>query len=191
MKLLKSLLLGLVLGVGAGLANANVISLTHNIQASGPASLGYTAFNVSADDTVSMYTGGNAIDPVLFLFRWDGHLDLADFVAYNDDCSGCSASGGWNNAGISQFLTAGSYMAVVGDFALSINDALLGVGNTGNTAFGVKTGDVQLVLSAERADLTDPPVSAVTVAEPGTPLLLGIALIALALVRFPLRRRRR
>ena len=191
MNLIKHTLLALILGTSVGLANANVVSVSNNIQASGPGSLGYTEFNVSNDDTVSLFTAGNAIDPVLYLFRWDGHLDIADFVAFNDDCSGCSASGGWNNAGITQFLTAGSYVAVVGDFALSINDALLGTGNTGNTAFGVKTGNVQLNLSSEVANLSLAPRVAAAIPEPGTPLLIGIALLALAAIRRRKRNRNR
>ena len=182
---LQKFLVSIVLASVLSVANANLISTSHNIQASGPGSLGYTLFEVSAPDTVSLFTTGNSIDPVLFLFRWDGHLDAGDMIAFNDDCTGCGASGGWNNAGITQLLAAGTYMAVVGDFALSLNDALLGLGNTGNTAFGVKTGNVGLSLSAQTAVLTQARVAA-QVAEPGTLLLLGIALLL-----WPALRRRR
>lgn len=185
MKSLKSFLVTLALGViTAGSAHADLIQVQHNIAASGPGSIGYTLFSVSEKDDVSLFTTGNAIDPVLYLLTWDGHLDQADILGFNDDCTSCGASGGWNNSGLTMTLDAGWYVAIVGDYALSAIDALGGLGNSGNTAFGVKTGLVTLNIGAPKATIIDPPFVQAQVPEPATLLLLGLALLLFPIARW-------
>ncbi|MEP7206506.1 MAG: DVUA0089 family protein [Casimicrobiaceae bacterium] len=183
MKTLRNFLSAILLAGLAANVQANLITVDHNIAASGPGSIGYTLFSVSETDTVSLWTTGTAIDPVLYLLTWDGHLDQADILDWNDDCTSCGVSGGWNNSGLTRTLNAGWYVAIIGDYALSAIDALGGLGNTGNTAFGVKTGLVSLNLSAPVATIVDPPFVAAAVPEPGSLLLLGLALLLIPVIR--------
>ena len=178
---LKSLAFAAAIGLFAGSAGATAITDTHTITASGPGTIGYTHFSLSTNDVVEIYTQGPTIDSVLYLLRDDGNLTADDFIAYDDDSCPqalCGVSGGgWSNALITQSLGAGDYIAAVGDFALTLASVVSGV-NTGNTAFGVLTGDVGVTVQAQFAT-----VSAVDAAvpEPGS-----LALFALGTLLLPL-----
>jgi PEP-CTERM motif-containing protein len=178
---LKSFALAAAIGLFAASAGATAITDTHTITASGPDTIGYTHFSLSTNDVVEIYTQGPTIDSVLYLLRDDGNLTTDDFIAYDDDSCPqalCGVSGGgWSNALITQSLGAGDYIAAVGDFALTLASVVSGV-NTGNTAFGVLTGDVGVTVQAQFAT-----VSAVDAAvpEPGS-----LALFALGTLLLPL-----
>ncbi len=179
----KHLLATAAIGLWAGWANADVITDTHTITASGADTIGYTYFTVSEDDVVELYTTSSAIDPVLYLLRDDGDLTPDDAIAFDDDACPTSlcgvAGGGYWNALITQPLTAGSYIVAVGDYALSLSSVVNGI-NTGNAAFGILTGDVTVTISAANATLVDPPGGIAAVPEPGSLALIGLAGILLA-----------
>jgi len=172
--------------IATSLAQANLIVDSHTITASGPDTVGFTYFSLSATDDVSLRTEGPSLDAVMYLLRDDGELTVDDFVSYDDDScpfSVCGVSGGFGNAQIAVHLAAGSYVVAVGDFAVSLADVVNGI-STGNTAFGIMTGVVETVIDAPTAtvSLRSVSVSAPTIAavpEPQSLALFGLATVAL------------
>ena len=178
---LKPVAFALAIGLAASGANATAITETHTITASGPGTIGYTYFSLSANDVVEIYTQGPTIDSVLYLLRDDGNLSADDVIGFDDDScpqSLCGTSGGgWSNALITQSLTAGNYVAAVGDFALSLASVVNGV-NTENSMWGVLTGDVGITVQANFAEVS---AVAAAVPEPGSLALFGPATLLLPL----------
>ena len=102
--------------VGTELSDINVITST---------SAGYAYFTVTETTTLTISTDGPTIDPILHLFKNDGVLDVIDLVATDDD-SGTPA-GDYNNSVITITLAPGNYVAIVGDYYLSVDEAVSGV----------------------------------------------------------------
>lgn len=143
-------------------ANANVISTSGNLAAG---AVDYFWFNVTDDGNFDLSLTSSDFDPELFLFR--APVSNGNFLETDDD------SGTDLNSFIERYLSVGSYVAAIGGFNLTQPEAVAG-SNPGNGY----SGAYNLNIRSYHGEAT-----ARAVSEPGTIGLLGIGLVALALVR--------
>jgi hypothetical protein len=68
------------------------------------------------------------LDTYLYLFRDDGSLDSADYIAHNDDSDETKADGSiWRTDSYLELnLAAGNYLLAVGAYDLGLDEAILG-----------------------------------------------------------------
>jgi len=162
-------------------AQANLITDTHDITASGEGSVGYTYFEVTTAGNFDIYTMGPTIDPKIFLFYDDALLSDIDLITSNDDScpySLCGAAGAFSNSLIDNiFLELGFYVVAVSDFSFSESEAISGL-NTNDM-----TGLVDIVITSDNGDAVGPTTD---IPEPSS-----IALIALALIGFGISKRKK
>ena len=170
-KQLRNLIVAAAMLVAPMWANANLITTSGNISAG---EVEYYRFDVTTAGNFDLLLSSNSFDTELFLFF--GALSNGSLVAYNDDINWP-----WNsNSQIQRSLGIGSYIAAIGAYNLELAEAISGV-NSG-TSFDWSDGTGPYSLSVySRYGVAEPTARAVS--EPGTIGLLGIGLVALALVR--------
>jgi len=133
------------------LNNVTVQSATVTVTGSGDAgSVQYVFFTLTEPTAVTITTDGPTIDPHMFLFVDDGSLDAGDVLAEDDD-DGLPA-GLFSNAVIETgdeigVLPAGNYIIAVGDFELTLAEAVAGFNDS--SSFGSQTGDVTVTVSPQ------------------------------------------
>jgi VCBS repeat-containing protein len=97
----------------------------HNVAGSNQeGSVEYTYFSVHETTHIAidaMRSGGNFIDPYLYILRNDGDLSSDDFIRSDDD------GGTYLNSRIHITLEAGEYVAAVGDYHLSLQEVINGI----------------------------------------------------------------
>ncbi|MDD3325116.1 MAG: retention module-containing protein, partial [Sulfurospirillaceae bacterium] len=96
------------------------LSEVHAIVPDGEGSVGYTNFTIYETTTVSIRASSLG-DAYLRVFRNDGNLSTDDQIASNDD------SGGWLNSYLSLTLEPGEYIAAVGNYYMSVEEAVSGI----------------------------------------------------------------
>ena len=173
-------LLGFVLALSAPLgAQANLITDSHILTASGAGSVIYTHFSLDHASLTQIYTMGPTIDPVLYLFRDDGHLSGDNLLASNDDgCpySLCGPAGAYSNSLITTNLNAAAYLVAVSDHSFSLDEAMSG--RNAND----RTGPVSVVIKATHARVA---LRGAEVPEPGSLALASLGLAGLLGLRRP------
>ena len=135
------------LGIAAQ-SQAATITYNSSIADSGQVnSVDYYSFSTVANDNVTIETFSENFDSVLYLFRDTGNgLATSDLVAWNDD-GGDYASNpyGFFNSLLNLELDIGDYITAVGDFQLTLNEAISGINDS--SALGSGSGDYTLVIS--------------------------------------------
>ena len=135
------------LGIAAQ-SQAATITYNSSIADSGQVnSVDYYSFSTVANDNVTIETFSENFDSVLYLFRDTGNgLATSDLVAWNDD-GGDYASNpyGFFNSLLNLELDIGDYITAVGDFQLTLNEAVSGINDS--SALGSGSGDYTLVIS--------------------------------------------
>jgi hypothetical protein len=153
------------------MAFATSLTLSGYVTSTDPGTVDYQYFTIDRNDTVSLLTITDAFDPEMFLFRDDAVLNQADFIATDDD------SGPGLNAYLSRYLLSGSYIVAIGDYNLTLAEAVAGI-NRGSRNDPNVPGAYQLQISAANAIVTETGTAA-PVPEPATLFLLGSGLFGL------------
>ncbi len=141
-------------------------------------SVGYSMFTIDADSLTRLETFTNSFDSELFLFFDDGSLDSGDWIANDDDSGTANGFGSGRNSLLELDLVAGSYIAAVGDFDLSLREAVRGINKQRRGPIG--EGPYTLEVEAYSANVTVTATSPNPVPEPATVALLGIGIVGLA-----------
>ena len=162
-------------------ANAGMISVDSYVeQQPDVGSVDYVYFNIDADSNVRLETFAPSFDSELFLFFDDGSLDSGDFITSNDD-GGTPNSFSYYNSRINTFLSAGDYIAAVGDYNLTLSEAVSGINTCGtglsNCGSYNAFGDYTLEIDAASANVS------VSVPEPATLAMLGLGLMGVGAAR--------
>lgn len=148
--------------------------LTHTDSITGSNEVGsvsYFNFDTTAPGAVRLETFSDSFDTFLWLFRDDGDLTRDDQIAFDDDGGTRSQSAlSWFNSLINTNLKTGSYIAAVGDFELSLDEAVAGINDS--NAFGVGIGPYRLKVEGEFVQAS----ASSNVSEPLTLSLFGLAL---------------
>ena len=169
-RLLVILFAVMLLGV-TRMAQATIWTDSNYITSGGVGSVGYSYFTLDADSRTVIQTYTDNFDPYMYLFYDDGSLDSSDCIAFDDD-SGVPSGYGWNNSLIDRTLTAGAYIVAVGDFYMSLSEAVSGINDP--SSGGVGYGSYTLEVNALNANVT-----ATAVPEPSTLILLSSGLLGL------------
>ena len=150
---------------------------------------GLTTIDILGSGWTGGPSGAGNGDPYLYLFRDDGSLDAADFVAQDDDGGlGSDGSTSWLDSYLSLSLAAGDYIAMVGYCCDGFSGAdatdagvLQGYQNLSDFAWLSEprtvyiSGDHQVTITGE-----DIVLNASAVPLPATLPLLGAAFVAAA-----------
>lgn len=172
--MLKKILVASALLLTSQFASANLMTFNNSITGSNAAgSVGYSFFSIDADSTVRIETFTDLFDPELFLFSYNSGFDASDLIANNDD-SGTVSAFGFSNSLLNLSLTAGNYVAAVGDFNLTLSEAVSGINNS--SSFGIGSGAYSLEVDAANANVSRVP-------EPGVLALMAIGILGMGLAR--------
>ncbi len=142
-------------------------------------SVGYSMFTIDADSLTRLETFTNNFDSELFLFFDDGSLDSGDYIATDDDSGSINGFGIGRNSFLELDLDVGSYIAAVGDYNLTLYEAVNGI-NKQRRGHVIGEGPYTLEVEAYSANVTVTATSPNSVPEPATVALLGIGIVGLA-----------
>ena len=121
-----------IIATAASTSHAALLDYSGSIAGSNQAgSVDYYSFDVDASSSVRVETFTDSFDSYLWLFNDDGNLDTLDALAFDDD-SGAenSAGSGFSNSRVNVDLEPGSYITAVGDFVLTLDEAVAGVNDS-------------------------------------------------------------
>ncbi len=160
-------------------ANATLITQTHDITLEGEGTVGYTYFEVTTSGLFDIYSKATTLDAEMYLFIDDGNLDIADFVAYNDDSCPvtlCGASSVGINALIeSVSLQTGFYVLAISDNKFTQAEAIAGL----NNGHGSQIGLAPIFIDVSILDTSGASARLTPVSEPVSIALFGLAFIGL------------
>lgn len=150
-------------------------------------SVDYYGFSTNASGNVRLETFDADFDTMLWLFPSQANLVASDTIAGNDDDgTEGNSSFGFSNSLINVNLEAGDYVAAVGDYFLSIAEAISGINDS--SSLGAGSGNYRL--EVDGLAVVDP--STVPVIGPGNgpkgqpssnvsePMTLGLFGLAMA-----------